>query len=142
MSKVDIRTVESTADNSTGNFTRVTGSDVTVGGVEKRALDTFVAGGDIGVTPTGLKTAGIVTEVTLNDTTWTDLPATPQTDRNTIAIQNPTSILVKINFATPVGFEGWELNPGGEFFTDITDAITIRAKAESGTPIINVLELS
>jgi hypothetical protein len=91
----------------------------------------------------GLKVAGKVTEVTINDTTWTALPAAALANRNALAIQNYSGQLVKINYSNSVsGFVGAHLPDGQERFYDITDAIVQYAKCESGTATIVVEELS
>lgn len=100
-------------------------------------------GGSLTSTPSGLNIGGKVTEVTLNDTTWTPLPLTPLTDRNAVAIQNRSGIEVKINYDnTAIGYLGMVIPTGGERFYDLTDDILIYAKASSGTPILNIEELA
>jgi hypothetical protein len=91
----------------------------------------------------GLKTGGKVTEVTLNSSTWTALPATPLTNRNAISIQNRSGIEIKINYDNGVsGYEGVIIPNNGERFYDITDTIVMYAKSTTGTPTINVEELA
>lgn len=93
---------------------------------------------------TGLKTAGLVTEVSINDTTWTALPATPLSARNAISIQNVSAVEIKLNYSAVVGYVGVRLFPSGERFYDITDAIVLYAKAYpgAGTVTIVIEELS
>ena len=91
----------------------------------------------------GLKNAGRVTEVTLNDLTWTALPATPLTDRNALAIQNFSGQLVKVNYDNSVsGFVGAHIPDGQERFYDITEDIIQYAKCASGSATVVVEELS
>lgn len=98
---------------------------------------TFIA------TPSGLNVAGKITEVALNDSTWTALPLTAQTDRNTFGIQNTSGVELKLNFDnTQVGYVGWKVPDGGEFFVDARNGIQIYAKASSGTPTVVVMELA
>ena len=93
--------------------------------------------------PTGLNNGGQITEVTLNSSTWTTLPSTPLTNRNAISIQNWSGSEIKINYDNGVsGYVGIVIPDGGERFYDIKDTILIYAKAASGTPTINVEELS
>lgn len=100
-------------------------------------------GGLQAFTPSGLRNAGRVTEVQLNSATWTALPAAALTGRNAIAIQNPTGTEIKINYSSGVvGYVGMVIGAGGERTYDVTDAIPIYAKSASGTPTINVEELS
>lgn len=93
-------------------------------------------------TPSGLTTAGLITEMTIASGSWTDLPATPLVNRNAITIQNPSAIAIKVNFAEPAGFTGIEIAAGGERFYNITDNIIIKAKSASGTPTLNIEEVS
>ena len=143
MSRDEIYTIESTEPGTTGNFTRVTGTNVSPGGIDKRALDTFIQGGQVGAIPSGLKTAGKITLVPLTTGAWSALPAVALAARNSMAIQNTTADQIRINFTAgaPAG-EGWIVNPNGEFFIDITDAIPLFARAVTGTPTITVMELS
>ena len=92
----------------------------------------------------GLRNAGRISVVALNDTTWTALPLVPLTARNAICIQNESGIIIKTNYdnAEP-GFVGMSIGgSGGERQYDITDTIIIYAKAQSGTPSITLEELS
>lgn len=92
---------------------------------------------------TGLSIGGKVTEVTIDSTSWTPLPATPLAQRNALAIQNLSGIEIKLNYDnTIVGYVGMVVANGAERQYDITDAIVIYAKAASGTPTINVEELA
>lgn len=94
--------------------------------------------------PSGLKNAGKFTEVEINSSTWTALPATPLTDRNAMAIQNNSNTNVKVNYDNSVsGYEGMTISKrGGERQYDIKDSIVIYAKSESGTVTLDVEELS
>lgn len=93
--------------------------------------------------PTGLNNGGLMTEVEINATTWTALPPAPLLNRNAISIQNSSNLEIKINYRDDiVGYVGMVMVAGGERFYDITDAIQIYAKSLSGTPTINVEELS
>ena len=94
-------------------------------------------------TPSGLRTGGLVTEVTLNSTTWTALPATALANRNAISLQNLSGLEVKVNYSSGVsGYVGMVLANGSERFYDITDDIVLYAKSSSGTPTINVEEIA
>lgn len=93
--------------------------------------------------PSGLRVGGLVTEVTLNSTTWTALPATALTNRNAISLQNNSGVEVKLNYSNAVvGYVGMVLSNGSERFYDITDDIVIYGKSSSGTPTINVEEIA
>jgi hypothetical protein len=93
----------------------------------------------------GLTIAGLHTEVTIDDVSWTPLPATPQVNRNAIGIQNYTGFDLKINFInTPPGYTGMRIPDANEKYYGIKDTIIVYAKAEAGSgPItIDVEELS
>lgn len=93
--------------------------------------------------PSGLTIGGKITEVTLNSSTWTALPATALTDRNEIGIQNLSGIEIKLNFDNTVStYTGVTLSSGSERHYSITDGIQIFGKSQSGTPLITVEELA
>ena len=120
----------------------VTGTSVSG---DKFAMDVTVKEGTVTGTfiPQGLQTEGLITEVSLNSSTWTALPATALTDRNGLGIQNDSAIQIKLNFDnTEPGFVGWNVNANGEFFIDITEAVVIYAKSASGTPTVTVMEVA
>lgn len=94
-------------------------------------------------TPQGLTTAGKVTEVTLNTATWTALPATALTDRNALGIINTSGVEIKLNYDSDVvGYVGVPVPDQGQRYYDVTDSITVYAKASSGTPTVIVDELA
>jgi len=90
----------------------------------------------------GLKNSGRHTLVTINDSSWTPIPATPLTDRNAIAIQNNSAVDVKINHTTSVGYQGMTIKPGAERSYDIKDTIVLYARSLSGNVDLDVEELS
>jgi len=92
----------------------------------------------------GLKVGGLVTVVTLNAVTWTALPLTPLANRNAMAVQNDSATRVKLNYSSGVaGFVGMVVYPnGGERNYDITDAILLYGKCESGTVDVNVEQIA
>lgn len=94
-------------------------------------------------TVSGLKISGKVTEVVINSTTWTALPATPLAARNALAIQNFSGQLIKLNYSNSVvGLVGTIVPDERERFYDISDSIVIYAKCTSGTCTIVVEELA
>lgn len=94
-------------------------------------------------TPSGLTNGGLITEVEINSTTWTALPASPLSARNALAIQNRSGENIKINYADDVvGYVGIEISNSGERFYNITDEIVVYAKSSSSTVTITVEELS
>lgn len=97
----------------------------------------------ISANPSGLTIGGLISEITLSSASWTALPASALTDRNGLGIQNPTSTEIKLNFDSgEASFVGWSVAPSGETFIDITDSVTIYAKAASGTPTITIMEIA
>jgi len=103
--------------------------------------DSIPVTGSLGLT--GLSVGGLVTEVTLNSTTWTELPAAALHNRNALSIQNSSIVNIKLNYSDTVpGFVGVLLTPGAERMYAITDTILIYAKTESGTHTITVEELA
>jgi hypothetical protein len=91
----------------------------------------------------GLKTGGKITEVTVNDSTWTALPPTPLTGRNALAIQNQSGIEIKVNYLnTEPGYVGMVVADGIERFYDIKDTILIYGKSSGGDAILNIEELA
>lgn len=93
--------------------------------------------------PSGLKIAGRITEVVINATTWTALPATPLASRKSMAIQNFSGQLIKLNYVpTTPGLTGVYVMDQNERFYDISDTILIYAKSTSGTCTIVTEEIS
>lgn len=147
MARDEIKTITQKS-GSDDDWTRVTGTDVSG---NKRALDVAVkegnvtadVSGTINTIPSGLSTAGQITRVTLSSASWTALPATALTDRNGLGVQNDSGIEIKVGFDSgEAGYVGWTVRDLGEFFVDITDAVTLYAKAASGTPTVTVMEVS
>lgn len=105
----------------------------------KRGLDVSIAGGTAAFTPSGLKTAGRVTMVTVDETQWWPFPATALTARNACVIQNLSGadILVNYSAAAPAA-DGISVLNGYERQYDITEAITIYVRRKSGSGIVIV----
>ena len=103
---------------------------------DKCALDVAVKSGSVTgeFTPSGLKDGGLYTAVTIDDSSWTALPATALTGRNQINIQNFTGFEIKINHKNTGGYanNGMRIVDSSERFYQITDALVIYARAESG----------
>ena len=96
-----------------------------------------------GVKTQGLTLGGLVTEVVLNDTTWTALPAPPLPSRNAVSIQNFSGQLIKLNYnPATVGLVGVNVMDQNERFYDISDTILIYGKSTSGTCTIVVEEIA
>lgn len=95
------------------------------------------------IQPKGLSNGGRITEVSLNDATWTPLPSIALSDRNALGIQNVSAQDIKVNFdPLVVGFVGMLISAGSERTYDITDQIVVYAKSTEGTIVINVEEIS
>lgn len=95
------------------------------------------------VTVSGLTTGGKVTEVTIDNTTWTALPPSALTLRNALAIQNRSGQEMKVNYDNSVvGYVGMVIPDGGQRFYDITDSIVIYGKSATSSITINVEEIA
>ena len=91
----------------------------------------------------GLNIGGLITEVTLNASTWVALPTSALADRNAIAIENRSGIEIKINYNSgQAGYVGMTIPDGGERQYDISDSIIIYAKSASGTPLVTIEEIA
>jgi len=105
---------------------------------------------------TGLTIGGRVTEVTINATTWTALPATPLTDRNSMSVQLfDTQVNVKVNYEAAggdidtdiPGFTGTIIPAPGdggltERFYNVSDSVILYAKCATGTETLIIEELA
>lgn len=101
------------------------------------------APGGLDVYPNGLRVAGRVSVVNVNANTWTALPASPLSQRNAISIQNLSGQPIKVNYSSSIaGFVGITIADQSERNYNITDAIILYAKCQSGTAQIIVEELS
>lgn len=120
---------------------------------EDREFDKFVANseGDTAVRGvvegnfsfSGLRIGGRITEVTLDDSTWAPLPAIALADRNSISIQNTSTVEIAIQYDDSVPtYSGVKIGVGGERFYDITDAIIIYGKSSGGNAVITIEELA
>lgn len=95
--------------------------------------------GEFSFSPSGLNIGGKVSEIAINDTTWTALPTTPLASRNAINIQNRSGFEIKINYdQTTVGYVGIAIDDQNERSYDITENIIIYAKAKAGSGSVTV----
>lgn len=107
------------------------------------AVRNYICGGSAAMTPSGLHTAGKVTEISVSSAVWTALPAAPLVGRNAMGLQNQSDIDIKINYDNAaVGYVGVIVPAGAERFWDVTDEIVIYAKAASGSPVVVIEEIS
>jgi len=99
------------------------------------------------ITITGANVSVIATEISINDSTWTELRGTGFLTRNTLAVQakaggiDATSPFMINGDNTEVGYKGIEVLEGDERIYDISQ-VSIYAKSKSGTFTISVEELS
>jgi hypothetical protein len=93
--------------------------------------------------PSGLQNGGLVTIVTINNTTWTAVPAIPLSNRNAISIINRSGQEVKINYSNSVvGYVGVPIDDNSERFYDIKDSILLYAKSQTSSCTLIVEEIS
>jgi hypothetical protein len=134
--------IQTTDSINTGCTDKSAPTGTTVG--EKRGLDVNIIGGSAGGSAGSLCDSGRITQVVLNPTSWTALPATPLADRQAINIQNQNEdINVKINYDNAVvGFVGMTIFPCAERHYAVKDDLTLYAKCESGTVTVAVEEIA
>lgn len=114
---------------------------------QKGASDVYVAGGSVtgSFTFQGLSIEGRVTLVSLNDSTWTALPATALADRNSISFQNQSdngnTILINYDNTAPSG-SGIRIEDGGWRALAIRPGIVVYGRMKSGTGTCAVEELA
>lgn len=88
----------------------------------------------------GLNIAGRVSQVSIDDTSWTPLPAVALDARNAIGIQNSSGVEIKLNYdPATVGYVGVRMGIEAERYYDITDAIIIYAKASPGAGTVSII---
>lgn len=94
------------------------------------------------ITVQGIAGSGRVTEVVVNSTTWTALPASPLVGRKALSIQNPSATEVKINYSNSVpGYAGMVVLPnGGERGYSVDSSVVIYGKSVAGSVTLNVEE--
>jgi hypothetical protein len=97
-------------------------------------------------TPSGLRIGGRHSFVTINSTTWTKVPATALPDRNSMGLFNESGVKIKFRYLEGIGdtlFRGTPIPANGSSqFRDITDAIDIYCKCETGTVEVTVEEIA
>lgn len=123
-------------DREFQKFEEINGSEVAVRVTGSGFTGTF--------SPSGLTNGGLITEVTINDTTWTALPATPLSDRNALSIQNLSGIEMKVNYSTGVsGYVGMTIPTGSERYYDVKDTVILYGKlASGGSAVVTIEEIS
>lgn len=140
MSKVDLYPQ---LDSSPSTAFVQTGTKVS----QKGGADVYVVGGSVTgeVTFQGLSIEGKVTLVNLDDTTWTLLPSTALTNRNSITLQNQSdngrTILINYSNTAPSG-EGIRIEDGGYRALAIRPGIVVYGRMKVGTGVCAVEELA
>jgi len=95
------------------------------------------------IVPAGIQIAGKITIVSIDQSSWTALPATPLADRKGLQIQNQSDEEIKYNYDNGVsGYEGMIIPSGGSAYIDIANDIVIYAKSASSSVDIAVEEIS
>jgi hypothetical protein len=114
----------------------VTATDVTG---DKVALDTFVRGGNVAATFSGLAIAGKVSVTTIDSDQWYPFPSSPLANRNALAIQNISGVDILLNYdPLAISTEGITILNGYERQYDITDSIIIYLRRKIGSGPISV----
>jgi len=91
----------------------------------------------------GLKNGGLITIVSINNSTWTKIPDPALVGRNAISIQNYSGEEIKLNYSNSVGgYVGIAIPDKGERFYDISDQIELYAKSKTGVVSVTIEELS
>ena len=99
--------------------------------------------GTVRALPAGLTTAGLVTSVSINNSSWTALPATPLTGGNALSIQNYSGDEIKINYSDSVsGYVGVAIQNASERSYDLSGSVIIYAKSKTGPVTVIVEELA
>ena len=93
--------------------------------------------------PAGIQIAGRITEVSVDEKSWSALPATPLADRKGLQIQNQSDEEIKYNYDSgQAGYVGMIIPSGGSAYIDLANEIVIYAKSISSTVTIAVEEIS
>lgn len=107
---------------------------------DKFAMDVSIGGGSVVATPGGLRIAGRISVVSVNDTTWTAMPPVPLVNRNAIRIQNQSAIELKLQYdPLTVGYVGLKIPAGCETYYDITEAIPLYVKCITGAGPVDII---
>lgn len=92
----------------------------------------------------GLSIGGKITLVSINDSTWTALPATALANRNGLSIQNVSGQDIYLQYDnTSVTANEWvTVGNNVERYYNITDTIVVYGKASNGTVNVLIEELA
>lgn len=95
------------------------------------------------VAQSGLNIGGRVTEVSLNDTSWTALPPVSLQKRNSIQVQNFSGVDITINYIADNASDfGVIVRDSSERIYMITDAIVLYGRSSLGVAKIIVEEIA
>lgn len=87
--------------------------------------------------------AGVITEMSINASTWTKIPVNSLENRRSVAVQNFTGDEIKLNYSDSIsGYVGVVVKDKNERFYDMSPPIELYAKSISGTVTIIVEELA
>lgn len=87
--------------------------------------------------------SGLITEVTIDDSSWTALPSNPLSGRISVSVQNRSGQEIKINFDnSEPDYVGIAVDDGGDRHYDVTDNIIFYGKSSSGSVVITVEEIA
>lgn len=98
--------------------------------------------------PQGLSTLGKITQVAVDDSSWTEVVPSPITGRRGFGIQNtdgtgldnPAAILLNFSpFAPAGGSVGWKLEAGESKFYDANEGVNIYVRVVAGGGSFNVV---
>lgn len=116
--------------------------------VEDREYRKFTCDGDDvavrtkgSISPAGLSNGGRITLVSINESTWTPVPATPLANRNGLSIQNfatGANVLIEYDNTAPAT-KGVNIVENAERFYTITDSIIIYARTKPGGGTVDVI---
>jgi hypothetical protein len=96
--------------------------------------------GKVEAIPGALTKSGKITEVLINDSSWTQLPAIPLANRRSLSIQNDSGFEIKVNFdASTIGYIGAKIRNTNERFYSISSNMPIYAKSRPGSGSIAII---
>ena len=116
--------------------------------VEDREYKKFTCDGDDvavrtkgAISPAGLSNGGRISKVSINEASWTPVPAVPLANRNGLSLQNfetGANLLLQYD-ATADSTLGVNLVDNAERFYTITDAIIIYARTKPGGGTVDII---
>jgi hypothetical protein len=96
--------------------------------------------GKVETAPGALTTAGKISEILINDSSWTQIPAIPLANRRSLSIQNTSGFEIKINYDnSTIGYVGVKIKNEIERFYNITANIALYAKSRPGSGTVSII---